>query len=248
MRLCIPLSFLKSSSIRRRRSKDASRRLDPEEAPFTYFSVEPSQTLYSSPGSQYSHYNDNSYEISRTNLISIPKTERFRSVAAWLQSQESVSAPPCCPDSPDSHYACTDVTRSTVSYRPDTDTYGSCIPDRGTFSPELRGVFSSPVGRCRSAESFSEHYSCPDTSRRQRQSGVTLSSGSSPVSLDGSAGWSPARHSSQHVRTVSLPCENTEYIYLDFGPDSRQQQVERQSGTWQVTKKPVQSPVRRSFA
>ena len=257
MRLCLPLSFLKSTSNRRRRSKEV--RLDPEEQPFTYFSVEPSQTLYAamSTPENHLHYHDLSHNssVSSRSLQSIPKTDRFRSVYAWLQSQESVV--PCCSSccldrSPDSQYACTDVTRSAVSYCPDRDTYGSCIPDRGTFSPELRGIFSSPDtpvrNRCQSATASmsSEHYSCPDTRRRGGQSSGSLG-GSSPVPL--SPRDDSLRVRPQHVRTVSLPSENTEYIYLDFGRGQQQQPAPRQTtDSWHITRKPVQSPVRRSYA
>jgi hypothetical protein len=258
MRLCLPLPSLRTTS-RRRSSKKSG--LEPEEeAPFTYFTVEPrSQSpaygltdSCSSP--QASDLSSASVSASRS-LLSIPRTDRFRSVYAWLQSQECLTCPcSCCPDSPDSHYACTDVTRSAVSYCPDRGTYGSCIPDRGTFSPERRGVFTFPdSGRCRSAAAGSFYYSCPDTRRRLSagSSGRLSSAGSTPPTDHSSRDFRwpeppPVRH--QHVRTGSLPSEaNTEYIYLDFG--GSQAKVPRAaSGSWHVTRKEVQSPVRRSYA
>jgi hypothetical protein len=267
MRLCLPLP-----SLARRRSKEA--RLEPEEEePFTYFTVEPSQTSPVYSPSQSTHSNDHHASMSMTlptrSLLSIPKSDRFRSVYAWLQSQDSV-VESCsgCPESPDSHYACTDVTRSAVSYCPDRGTYGSCIPDRGTFSPERRGTFTagSPPDRCRSAAASFFYYSSPDHSGARTPTPRFLSAGSQlNSSTAGSlAASSPCSNNNSgtferrperpplHVRTASLPSQNTEYIYLDFG-GSRSLQSNCRSkaadgGSWHVTRKPVQSPVRRSYA
>jgi hypothetical protein len=248
MRLCLPLP-----SLARRRSKEA--RLEPdEEEPFTYFTVEPSQTSPVYSPSQSTHSNDHaSMTLPTRSLLSIPKSDRFRSVYAWLQSQDSV-VESCsgCPESPDSHYACTDVTRSAVSYCPDRGTYGSCIPDRGTFSPERRGTFTagSPPDRCRSAAA-SFYYSSPD-----RSSAGSLASPreQSPPCRNNNSGRFERRRSERpvHVRTASLPNQNTEYIYLDFGGSrslkSNCRSKAADGGSWHVTRKPVQSPVRRSYA
>jgi hypothetical protein len=263
MRLCLPLP-----SLARRRSKEA--RLEPEEEePFTYFTVEPSQTSPVYSPSQSTHSNDHQASMSMTlptrSLLSIPKSDRFRSVYAWLQSQDSVveSCSGCPGESPDSHYACTDVTRSAVSYCPDRGTYGSCIPDRGTFSPERRGTFTtssgSPPDRCRSAAA-SFYYSSPDQSSRLNSTAGSLASSRehSPPCRNNNSGRFERRSERPplHVRTASLPSQNTEYIYLDFGGggvgsrslESNCRSKAADGGSWHVTRKPVQSPVRRSYA